>query len=913
MINVLSVEVFGRAKELAEIEGLLHAARKGRSGGLMIVGEPGMGKTALLSHAAKTPGFTVLSTHGSLVEGHLPFAGLHRLLTPLADMREAIPEPQADALSVALGLRTGPSPDRFLISLALLSLLSEAAEEGPVLVLVDDAHCLDRPSADALSFAASRFDAEGVALLAASRPTPSPVLSGLKVLELGGLDPEACEQLIAARAPHPVADAVRGRIVAETGGHPLALTEIVTAVSREQLAGLAPLPDLLPIGPELERAYAERVNTLKQSTQDLLLLAAIEGEGDLRTLALAAHRAGLDLTDLDPAVAVGLIEISEAGVSFRHPLMRSAVWRSATPARCQRAHSLLAEVSPAERRVWHLAAAALGPDERLAAELERVAGQSRVRSGYAAAARALERAAELSDSDEHRARRLVAAAWDCWLAGLPERATVLMDRAWRLAERHSMVRLLGEIDFQRGSIWLRNGVTLDAYAALMSAVDRLVHLEPELALTALMRAAESATYSGDIRRFAAAARRLQEMRNIRGEYADFIRGYLEGVARAATGPMADALVPLRTVLDLSARTDDPPTLIWGATVALMAGDDALAHAFSTRAVTIARANGAISVVPQALELLVYSELWTGQFRVAGANAAEGLRLATETGQVNCACHLRALLALHAAIEGRADLSRKRAREALTQAHAHGLGLSAAVATWALAFSDLAEGKYAETARRLRGMARAGPGHSHGWITILSAPHYVEAAVLSGDRATAERALAAFEDWAGSVNCAWALALVERCRALMSTGDAVDEHYRAALDLHRRGQRDFERARTALLYGSHLRRHRRRAEARPYLREAAEIFERLGIERWRTQAHNELRAAGETLAAGDTPALGLLTPQQLQIARFIAQGATNREVAAQLFISPRTVDYHLRNIFTKLGITSRAELIRRFPR
>ncbi|UGY92420.1 helix-turn-helix transcriptional regulator [Streptomyces gobiensis] len=904
-------EVLGRERELGEIRALVAAAYEGRSGALVLVGEPGVGKTAVLTRSVATADCRAISTQGGLAAGDLPFAGLHRLLIPFTDALTAIPRPQADALEVALGIRAGPPPDRFLISLAVLSVFSELAEERPLLVVVDDAHWLDRPSADALSFAASRFDAEGVVLLAASRPQPSPALPGLPELELRGLDREACRQLITAECRHFVARVVEARIVAETAGNPLALTEILAALSEEQLAGRSALPCLLPIGPKLERAYEERVAALAPAVQELLLLAAIQPTGDLGSLEQAARGGGLGLGGLDAAAAAGLIEVTHTAVRFRHPLIRSAVYRGAPPSCRRRAHLLLARTGAAEHRVWHLAAAAYAPDERLATDLERTAARAQVRSGYAAAARALERAAELSEHDADRARRNVAAAWNSWLAGLPGQALALMDRAWPMAEQQGMSRVLGAIDFQRGSIWLRSGVTLHAYVALMSAVDRLTGEDPTLALTALMRAAESATYAGDRARFAVACRRLAGLRGVEGAYADLIRSYLHGVERAAAGSMKEALASLRAVLNLATGADDPPTLIWAATVALMAGDDTCAHALAARALGHARAKGAVATAPQALELVVYSELWTGRFPLAGANAAEGLRLATETGQVNSACHLRALLALHAALAGNVATSRDEAAKALEQARAHHLGLSAAVASWALAVGDLVEGRFAKAAVRLRTMARAGPGHSHGWFTVLSIPHYVEAAVLSGERVRAERALTVFADWTDSVECAWAEALIHRCRALMATGDDVDTHFHTAMDLHRRSQRDVERARTALLYGSHLRRHRRRAEARPFLREAWEVFQRLGMEYWSERARHELRTAGETVADSDTPTLGVLTPQQLQIARHVARGETNREVAAQLFVSPRTVDYHLRNIFTKLGITSRAALIKRF--
>ncbi|ETK30494.1 helix-turn-helix transcriptional regulator [Microbispora sp. ATCC PTA-5024] len=945
MIGVTPPLLYGRAAERAELDALIEAAAAdSRSAVRVLTGEPGAGKTALLgcalARAAGGPGasadpasrpaigepavaaaappgagrggFAVLTTRGVPSESRLPFAGLHRLLRPVTRLVGGLPAPQRKALGAALGQAEGPSPDRFLISVAVLTLLSELAERGPVLAVVDDAHWLDAPSLDALAFAAARFEAEGVVLLAAVRAGHLSPLSGLPALPVDGLTPGACDELITSRAEGPVATAVRDRLVAHTRGNPLALGEIVDALTPDQLAGRATLPHPLPIGPGLERAYLERVSALPAPTRSLLLLAAAEAEMDAGTLLRAAAHVRIEVSAIEPAESAGLIQVSEAGVRFRHPLMRSAVYQGAGLARRRWAHQVLGEVSgPGDRRPWHRAAAALEPDDGLAAELEESAGRARVRSGYAAAAVALERAAELTGSEPARVRRLVVAAWDRWLAGHTGSAVRLLDQARRSAEAAGDTRMLGEIDFLRGTVDLRGGVTGDAYRSLVSAAGRL---EPETALRALMGAAEAASYAGDDRMLAAVARRAEEAADVPGDRAALIRAYLAGVADAVEGDLPRAVGPLREALRIAERVDDPDALVWAATAALLVGDDALAHALPARAAAIARARGAVTAVPQAVELLVHTELWSGRLAIAGANALEGLRLATDTGQLNCACHLRALLALHAAIEGDTAACRERARDAMTRAREHDLGLAWAVATWALAFGDLSQGRYGEAAQRLARMAEAGSGQGHRAITLLSAPHFAEAAARSGDRRRAGAALARFRAWAETVESTWALALVERCLALLADpaepGEA-DRHFRRALDLHARSERDFERARTALLYGAHLRKQRRRGQARHHAREALEIFERLGAVQWEERARGELRATGETVAGPGAGDAAGLTAQQFQIARFIAEGATNREVAARLFVSPRTVDYHVRNIFATLGIASRGELIRRF--
>ncbi|MFF5204416.1 LuxR C-terminal-related transcriptional regulator [Streptosporangium sp. NPDC000396] len=904
MTAITSRVLHGREQEQSELDSLLQAAVTSHSGVRVLIGEPGAGKTALLEYAiAHAEDFTVLSARGVPSESRLPFAALHRLVRPLTPLIDGLPGPQCKALAVALGRVEGPAPDRFLISVAVLSLLSEAAERGPVLAVLDDAHWMDAPSVDALAFAAARLEAEGVVLLAAIRPGHPSALHGLPVTQVGGLAPDAAGRLIRTRAEGPVTDAVRNRLVAHARGNPLALQEIVDGLTPEQLAGRAMLPCPLPIGPGLERAYLDRVSALPEETRTLLLLAAVEAEIDAATLLRAASRVRIDVSAIEAAESAGLVQLSEAGVRFRHPLMRSAVYQGAGLTRRRWAHQVLAEVSgAADRRSWHRAAAALEPDADLAAELEATAVRARVRSGYAAAAVALERAAELTPTEAQRARRLVSAAWDRWLAGHTDLATHLLDQARRSAGNRDP----GEIDFLSGVIGLRGGATRGAYASLLSAAHLL---DPGRALHALMGAAEAALYAGDHVRLTSAARRADSLDATPGTRAVLMRTYLSAMAEAASGDISRVLGPLREVVNAAGLIDDPETLGWASTAALMLGDDTAAHALSSRAVALARARGAVTAVPQALELLIYSELWTGRLGIAGANALEGLRLATDTGQLNCVCHLRALLALHAAIEGDEHTCRERAQAALARAREHDIGLAAAVAMWALAFSDLSAGRYGQAAQRLTRMTRAGAGQGHGAITLLSAPHFVEAAVRSDDRERAARALGMFQAWADTVESTWAQALVERCRALLAGGHAADEHYRMALDLHARSERDFERARTALLYGTYLRKERRRAQARDHLREALEVFERLGALGWREKARAELRATGESVAGPENPIGDVLTAQQLQIARFIAEGATNREVAARLFVSPRTVDYHVRNIFAKLGIASRAELIR----
>jgi DNA-binding NarL/FixJ family response regulator len=385
--------------------------------------------------------------------------------------------------------------------------------------------------------------------------------------------------------------------------------------------------------------------------------------------------------------------------------------------------------------------------------------------------------------------------------------------------------------------------------------------------------------------------------------------YLQAISAIFLGRFGAAQAPLRSVLEKAPRIDDPSALIWASIAALILGDNAQGRVMAARAVATARSRGAVTTVPKALEFLAYAEFWTGRHEAATANALEGLRVATETGQGNGACHHLAALALLDAIHGDESACRLRARTALDRAARYGLGLPAALSVWALAFLDLSLGRYTDAADRLRGLARAGPGQGHMAVAVLSVPTYVEAAARTGAIPAARAAFAIFEAWAASTSSPDNLALAARCRALLTEGQQAEEHYREALTLHAAGERAFERARTELLYGSLLRRRRRRSEARNQLRSALESFQRLHADRWAESARTELRVAGEVSSPAKSVVGEELTPQQYQIACYAAQGATNREIGAQLFLSPRTVEHHLGNVFAKLGVRSRIELVK----
>lgn len=905
--------LYGRRIEAAAVERLIAGARSSQSGALVVRGEPGVGKSALLVHAEEqATDMRVLRSVGIEAESELAFAGLHQLLHPVLDRLERLPEPQVAALGGALGLRQASVGDRFLVGVGVLSLLAEAGEEAPLLAVIDDAHWLDQPSADALTFAARRLEAEGVVLLFAAleggvRQFEAP---GLAELTLRGLDRKPANELLAERVRSPLAPAVRDRLVDSSGGNPLALIELPTLLSDAQLAGREALPDPLPESAEMEWAFSERARRLPPTVQTLLLLVSADDSGRLATVVDAAAMLGVEPSAFDLAETVGLIQVSDGGVAVRHPLIRSALYRGATSRQRRDVHRVLAEVldreQDADRRAWHRAAAALGEDDNVAQELELTAERARRRSGFAAAARALERAAELSGDDEARGRRLVRAAEDAWLAGRPEHALALIARTAHLVT-DPLVR--ADVVHLRGTIELRCGVPADALVTLSGGAAEIAAMAPAKATEMLIEAGQSASYAGDAAQIVEMGRRAKTL--LRADDADqhFSVDVTAGVGSLLAGDARQAVPLLREALELAAQFQDPRRLVLAGVCAGYLGDEATELELYWRAATRAREEGGVGTLPYVLEYLARAEAVSGRYAAAAAHASEGLRLASETGQQNSICHMRASLALIAAAQGREDDCRAHAAEALAQAGSRGLGYQAALAEWALARLALGLGRSAEALALLEQIARAGVGAGHPFVKLVSTPDLVEAAVRVADTGRAQTALAGFERFAQETAPPWALALAARCRGLLSAGSTANHHFREALRWHGESARLFDRARTELVFGESLRRAGRRNEARTQLRAALEAFERAGATSWSERARSELRVSGATARKRIPSAIDQLTPQELQVTQFVAEGATNKEVAARLFLSPRTIDYHLRKIFTKLGITSRAELIR----
>jgi DNA-binding CsgD family transcriptional regulator len=913
-VATIFVVIWSRDEEMAAIGRLIDSARAGRGGGLIVRGEPGIGKSALLGYAHdQAEGMRVLSAAGAQAESALGYAVLHQLLRPVLPAVSKLPVPQAAALNIALGLTGGEPPDRFLVSLAGLTLLSDLAAERPVLCLVDDVQWSDRPSVEAIAFLARRLAAEPIALLAADRAEEGVELTGtgMAQLRLAGLDPGAAAAFLGQRSGTRLAPAVREALVRACGGNPLALMELPGMLTAGQLAGREPLPEPLPLAGELERAFAEQMQPLEPDLRALALLCAAEGSGCLAVIRRAAAELGI-AADVKLEQLSG-VRVHGPAVVFRHPLLRSAVYHGATPAERRAAHRALADAladveAETDRHAWHLAGAACGPDERAAAELEGSAARTLRRSGHAAAAAALERAADLSLADGPQARRLAAAADAAWRGGDSPRAQALLDRAERIVPLDPVVRL--QVRYLRGVIQVRSGIPADGLALLLPAAAEAVTADPHLALLMLNAAGEAAFQAGqDESRVGRLAAALPDTIDP-GE--DLVRRLFLSVRQLfqpanPAGREDEARHPMPDLSGLE-DVDDPDLLARAGGMASSLGRLALARRLRRKAVARSRALGAAGTLASTLLSMAYDEFTWGRYALAEAYAAEGHSLAVETGQPNLACQHQALLAEIAGVRGRAPQARRLALETLAEATGRGLHGTAALARRALAELALATNRPAEALGHLEAQW-TNDAAAHRVVALTAVPDLVEAAVRAGRPEAGARRLPAYLAWADSAGSAEARALAARSQALLAADGEADRLFQEAVQAHAATEQPLERSRTALLYGEHLSRQRRRTDAREFLAAALDTFEGHGAACWAARARAELRATGETVRELVPAALDRLTPRELQVARAIGHGATNREAAAALFIGPRTVDHHLRSVFRKLEISSRGELIR----
>jgi DNA-binding CsgD family transcriptional regulator len=890
------MQLYGRDAELAALSALLDQAREGTSGTLVLRGDPGIGKTALISHiASRADGFRVIRGAGIEEESELPFAGLHLLLRPALDRIDALPDVQAEALRGALGLARAGAPDRFLVGLAVLSLLAELAADQPLLCVVDDAQWLDRASADALLFAARRLDSESIVLLLSARAGAFPA-AGLPELTLRGLSAQAATELLGDGLPA----SRRYRVLAEAAGNPLALLELprVTGAQPE-----APLP----LTDRLRGAFESQLTGLPELTGIMLLVAAAEGTGDLAPILRAAGTLGASLADLDAARTAGLIEVNGSALSFRHPLIRAAVHHAAPLALRRRVHQALAAAldapGQADRRAWQLAAAAAGPDEEIAAALERAAAQVRERGGDTGALAWYRRAAELSTDPVAKAGRLTLAAETAAGSGDLDQAAAFAAESLGLivaetapeSARIAAQTAARALEVQATVAFLR-GDPAAAHRRLLEASELIAPADQGQANALLIEAVHAGWYAGEDE-LAESVTRL-EGQHLRPTALE--RLLLRAVAPILGRP-ADRSDPDGALAEArSAAAGDVPGLVLVCGLALLLGQDQTAQQIGDELSRELRAAGQIGWLPSVLFYSGSAQAYGGRHQEALRTVEEGLRLARDTGQQRWVDALAEPLALLAAARGDEQRCQQLAAEAL-----HRASRPAWSVPWtssALGLLDLGLGRAESALARLETLAE-GRRFFHIPAT-RSTPDLVEAAVRLGRPEAAAEPLDLFETWSRTTGQRWTRALVHRCRALL---DGDHDQFRAALALHERGGRPFDEARTQLLYGEWLRREKRKADARAQLRIALETFERLGAAPWAERARTELTATGITGRAADHGLSVSLTPQELQIVRLAAHGRSNKEIAAQLFLSARTVGHHLYKAYPKLGVASRSEL------
>jgi DNA-binding CsgD family transcriptional regulator len=905
--------LYGRDAERAEIGGLLKAARDSRSGVLVLRGEPGVGKTALLADARdRAEDMHVLSARGVESESEVPFAALDQLIRPALRHLDKLPAPQAPALRRALGLQEGDTDERFLIFAACLSLLSEMAERRPVLCLVDDAHWLDKVSADALVFVARRLDVEGIVLLFAAREGDVRGFDpeDLPSLLVEPLDPEASATLL-ARVAGAAAPSVRARLIEHTQGNALALVELPSALSEDQLAGDEPLPEALPLTQHVESIFLERVRRLPEEGQRILLIASADDLGDARLVTRAGELLGVSQRALDSSEQAGLVSVHGNRLEFRHPLVRSAVYEAATSNERRSAHRALAEAlagndEHADRRAWHLAASVVEPDEDVVRTLDEAAERAEERAGYAAAAKTFARAAELSPDERARGRRLARAARAASIAGADDYAVALAGDARPLVDD----ALLGaELVLAVGVAEFRCGRPLDAFPRLIDAAREVARLDPPKAVELLFWATCAASMGGDPAARTEVSRLAAELATAGGDGESmYLARALAAYAQAREGDTISGAASLEDAFAWASTSDDARHVYAISLAALFLGDNQRFATLINRATSLARARGEFGILAEALSLSAVQHHLAQRFDEAELVAGEALRFAREFGAVNSTATPLGLLGFAAAIHGDDDEARRLSGEMFELAAAHGLPARATYAVYLLAMLDLGRGRWTEALGHFRLVADPRPDVGDAFLAKGALPDMIEAALRAGHPEEARTALSQFEDWAPGSSYPWVQPRLASCRALMADGEEATDHFEDALRLGADAG-PFDLGRINLLYGEHLRRERRRTDARVQLRAALEAFERLRAEPWAERARAELRATGETARKRDASTVDQLTPQERQISRLVAEGLTNKEIAAQLFLSPRTIDSHLRNVFSKLGVTSRTQLAR----
>ncbi|HUJ53674.1 MAG TPA: AAA family ATPase, partial [Steroidobacteraceae bacterium] len=883
----------GRASECAALDGLLRDVRAGQSRALVVRGEAGIGKTVLLEYLISSASdLTIVRTAGVESDIELAYASLHQLCVPLLDCLDRLPGPQRQALEIVFSLGAGAAPDRFLVGLAVLSFFAAVAAERALLCVIDDAQWLDQASAQTLAFVAHRLLAERVGLVFAAR-RPGEELQHLPELEVHGLGDADARALLSSAVRFKLDERIRDRIIEEMRGNPLALLELPRGLTATQLAGGFGLPEAQALTSRIQEGFLRRLEPLADDARLLLLLAAAEPVGDPLLLSRAAGRLGIAVSAVD-AETDGLLALGRR-VTFRHPLVRSAVYRSATVRDRQAVHLALAEATDREvdpdRRAWHLSTAAAGPDEEVASELEASAGRAQARGGAAAAAAFLERAVALTADPGRRADRALAAAQASLQAGAFDAALGLLSTA-QTGPLDDVQ--LARVDLLRGHIAFASGAASDAPPLLLRAARRLEPFDVELACETYLTAWGAAGMAGQGDVIVEIWRAVRALPSTSGDPRP-LELLLEGMAQLAIEGPAAAAPTLQRAVEALVEMPAEDALRWGwaaigASTAVW--DDEGMRAISARQVRLVRDAGVLAQLPLHLASLALSTSWTGDLAGVASLIAEAESVAAATGTAFAPFTLMRLRAL----QGREAEASALISETIEHASFGGRGIAATNAHWAAAVLYNGLARYDEAARAAR---RATSNTFEPWVSTFALPELVEAAARGSDAELAREALVRLAATTQACGTHFALGIEARCRALVTEGPAADDLYREAIERLSRTRLRPELARAHLVYGEWLRRESRRVDAREQLRTAQEMFAAIGMEAFAERTRNELQASGEKVRKRSVETRDDLTAQEWQIARLARDGLSNPEIGARLFLSPRTVEWHLRNVFNKL--------------
>jgi DNA-binding CsgD family transcriptional regulator len=904
------VRLIGRQRECGVLDRVLEQARDGRGGVLAMFGEPGVGKTALLDYAVEAAvDFRIVRTVGVEAEMELAFAALQHLCSPRLELVESLPDPQRDALKGALGLSAGGAANPFLVGLAVLNLLSEVAQEQPLLCVVDDAQWLDRASTRVLAFVVRRLLAEKIAVLFAARE-PIDVLANVAQLRVEPLGYRDSRALLDSVLPAKLDERVLDRIVVETRGNPLAILELPRGLTPSQLAGGFGLPAAVPLSAQIEQSFTRRLARLPSDARRLLFVAAADPTGDAGLVRQASQRLGIGDSATQTVESEGLLTF-DPDVAFRHPLVRSAVYRAASRRERAEVHRALAEsTDPAvdpDRRAWHLAQAASKPDEYVAAELERSAARAQARGGLAAAAAFLDRASALTLNPSRRSARALAAAEAKQQAGALDDALALVARA-EAGPLDETQR--AQVDVLRARVSFAADRGREAPRLLLSAARRLERLDGAAArgiyLDALTAAFFAGALGGDIdARQVAASVCAAPSRESPARAADLL---LDGLVALITNGAAAGMPHLRKAVtafanDEVGREEELRWLWLAGRVAGYIWDYESWAELTQRQIRVGRESGALTVLPVSLSTRASIELYAGNLPDASMLIAEANAITDATdGQRVPYAPL-----VFAAFRGREPDASRLIQATTENFRGRGEGMGLAVAEWTTAMLHNGLARYDVV---LEAASRVVEDPHELWFRPLTMLELIEAATRSGRNDLATRGLDVLSETTQASGTSWARGVEARSRALLAKGEVAETFYREAIQHLQATSLLVDLARTHLLYGEWLRRERRRSDARMQLRTAHELFSQFGMEAFAERAKVELEATGERARKRTAASLDDLTPQEAQISRLVAQGHTNREIAAQLFISPSTVEYHLRKVFGKLDIKSRTQLVRR---